>query len=436
MATLVVTPVVVAPPPPPPATLMATPAQLQFNLAGCTSTATAQMVALSSSAGVVSFNAQANASWLSVSAASSTALTASVNAAGLAAGVYSATITITAQGTSGAQVPVTLTVGTVNPLLVSPASVTLVAPSGTSSLPSMLAIGGACGSLAFTTQVDQPWLSVTNGGVVGNATNLPQGSYTGHVTITAATAPNSPVVVPATFTVGAALPGSRLVYGAVNSASFIPGPLAPGSLVSIFGAGFTDQVYKAASLPLPVSLGGVSLTLNSIALPLLYVSPTQINAQVPYEAVAGPAQLNLSSNGIAVASLTVQVAAASPGVFMFLDGSGRAAAENQDYSVNTAQNGAKPGSYLIAFLTGAGVVSPAVADGAGAPMTPVSNVVAGVTATIGGQAATVSFAGLTPSLAGVAQANILVPQLTPGNYPLVVTVGGKVSNSVLVTVGQ
>jgi uncharacterized protein (TIGR03437 family) len=170
-------------------------------------------------------------------------------------------------------------------------------------------------------------------------------------------------------------------------------------------------------------------------LPLLYAGPSQINAQAPYELSPEPVQLTVTANGMALDPITVQIAVTSPGVFLFLNGSGHAAVENQDYSFNSTQNPAKPGSYLFAFMTGQGLVSPPVADGAPAPLSPLSNAIAVITATIGGQQAFVSFAGLAPTLAGVSQLNIVVPNLPPGDYPLVVSAGGVLSNTATVSIG-
>ena len=96
---------------------------------------------------------------------------------------------------------------------------------------------------------------------------------------------------------------------------------------------------------------------------------------------------------------------------MLFDGSGHAAAENQDFSVNSAAHPAKSGSYLYAFVTGQGTVTPVVADGAAAPPMPLSTPVALVSVSIGGQAAQVSFAGLVPTLAGNHKS-------VQGNHPL------------------
>jgi uncharacterized protein (TIGR03437 family) len=59
-----------------------------------------------------------------------------------------------------------------------------------------------------------------------------------------------------------------------------------------------------------------------------------------------------------------------------------------------------------------------------------------VTVSIGGQIIEPAFAGLAPGSIGLAQANVQVPVLAPGDYPVVITVGGSVSNSVLVSIGN
>jgi uncharacterized protein (TIGR03437 family) len=57
-----------------------------------------------------------------------------------------------------------------------------------------------------------------------------------------------------------------------------------------------------------------------------------------------------------------------------------------------------------------------------------------VAVTVGGQLADVQFVGLTPGSISLAQANITVPSLTSGDYPVVIKVGGAVSNGPLITV--
>jgi uncharacterized protein (TIGR03437 family) len=122
----------------------------------------------------------------------------------------------------------------------------------------------------------------------------------------------------------------------------------------------------------------------------------------------------------------VDVAAASPGLF--------GAIQNQDFSINTAQNPAVVGSALLVFFTGQGLVTPAVPTGSAASMTSLSNTNAVTTATIGTAPAQVIFSGLAPGMIGIGQANVLVPNLATNDYTLVLKVNGTPSNGVTVSV--
>jgi uncharacterized protein (TIGR03437 family) len=184
-----------------------------------------------------------------------------------------------------------------------------------------------------------------------------------------------------------------------------------------------------------MQLGGVIVTAGSTPIPLFYVSPTQINAQLPYE-VTGPVQISVTLNGVLVTSLTVQTAIAAPGLFIIQDGSGHAAVENQDYSVNSPQKPAPPGGLLQAFFTGQGALNPPVATGVGAPSTSFALLVASYSASIGGVPAQVVYAGAAPGYAALAQMDVIVPTLAPGDYPLVLTVNGQITNSGIVSIGQ
>jgi trimeric autotransporter adhesin len=220
--------------------------------------------------------------------------------------------------------------------------------------------------------------------------------------------------------------------GVVNAASYAA-QVSPGALASIFGSNFVGTGQSGtASLPLPPSLGGVTVSVNGRQAPVLYVGSGQINFQIPWETAPGSATLTVSSGGIQTAAVKVSVVAAAPGVFY--QGS-HAIVQNSDYSLNSSSNPAAVGSTIIAYLTGAGAVSPPVADGQAAPSSPVSSVTSTVTATIGSQSATVSFAGLAPDFVGLWQANIVVPSgLSQGDYPLVITAGGQSSNAENVSV--
>ena len=79
-----------------------------------------------------------------------------------------------------------------------------------------------------------------------------------------------------------------------------------------------------------------------------------------------------------------------------------------------AANPAKRGETVLVFLTGLGSVSPAIADGAVAPVNPLSKTTGAMNIFVGGQFVTnISFAGLAPTLAGLYQLNFVIPSGTP-----------------------
>lgn len=220
--------------------------------------------------------------------------------------------------------------------------------------------------------------------------------------------------------------------GVVSSASFLP-QISPGSLASIAGTNLATSTPPAASTPLPTILAEASVSVNGTAAPILYASPGLINFQVPWETQAGNAQVTVTVDGVVSNTMTVPVTAASPGIFYY--SSGAAIAQNHDYKLNTASNPEHAGSFIIAYLTGSGPVSPAVTDGAATPSTGLVQTTLTPTVTIGGQPATVLFSGLTPGLIALFQLDITVPSgLAAGSYPMIVTIGGQVSNSATVSV--
>lgn len=219
----------------------------------------------------------------------------------------------------------------------------------------------------------------------------------------------------------------------VNAASYTP-QVSPGSLASLFGARLGGSLVTA-SAPLPMSLGGVSITVNGHPAPILAVTSTQVNFQVPWETSIGSAEVIVSVNGFAANTLTVPVSTAAPGIFS--EPGGRAAALNADNSLNTDSNPAKAGSTIQAYLTGSGPVNLAMSDGIAAGSSPLAQAMSQSSATIGPLPAQVSFTGLAPGFVGLTQMNIVVPAaLAPGDYPLTVTIGGVTSNAGTISVGQ
>ena len=137
-------------------------------------------------------------------------------------------------------------------------------------------------------------------------------------------------------------------------------------------------------------------------------------------------------NGGSSNTAAVAVGTSAPGLFYLP--SGAAIVQNApSYTLNGASNPAPAGSTIVAYLTGSGPVSPAAKDGT--PTSVLTNATSVVTAKIGSADASVSFTGLTPGFIGLVQMNIVVPSgLTPGVYPLSVTIDGQTSNSATIAV--
>ena len=222
------------------------------------------------------------------------------------------------------------------------------------------------------------------------------------------------------------------VGGVTNAASFA-GNVSPGSLASVFGTGFSAQPTPAAILPLPDDLAGVSVAINGYMSPMVYTNSGQINFQVPFEAQPGSATLMVRSALGMSLEFPLTIDAAAPGIFQ-MEGT-RAVATDAVGTLLTADHPATAGSVIVVYLTGIGSLTTTPLDGAGAPLSPLAEATLSASATIGGANAPIQFLGLTPYYAGLAQANLQVPQLAAGDYPLVVTVNGVASAAAVLAVG-
>ena len=224
--------------------------------------------------------------------------------------------------------------------------------------------------------------------------------------------------------------------GVGNAATFLS-PISPGALATIVGTGFGTATFQADDgFAWPMSANLVSVKVNGVAAPLYFVSPGQINFQVPWATpTTGTVNVAVLVNGGNGNVAPVAVGTAAPGLF-YDPVSGAAIVQNTpDYSLNTASNPAPAGSTIVAYLTGSGPVSPAAKDGTPLRSDTLTWATSAYTAKIGSLAATVSFAGLTPGFIGLGQMNIVVPStLTPGVYPLSVTIDGQTSNSATIAV--
>lgn len=234
---------------------------------------------------------------------------------------------------------------------------------------------------------------------------------------------------------GTAQPQFVAPQGAVvNGASFAAQALSPGALFSIFGNALSQQVATAKAVPLPDNLGSTQVFVNGEAAPLLYVSANQINAQVPLDVpTSQPVSLRVTNGATQSNTVALNVRPAAPGIFVY--DQNRAIVQNQDYSLNSGDNPAHIGDTAVAYLTGGGPVNAAgpVFTGGPAPA-GISPSTLQYSIYVGGQPVTSYYLGLTPGFVGLYQANFKVPNLTAGDYPLVVTVNGLSSNGPLFTI--
>jgi len=235
--------------------------------------------------------------------------------------------------------------------------------------------------------------------------------------------------------------------GVVNGVSFAPKgesthPPAPGSVVSIFGAGFASQESEAGTIPLPAALGGVEVIFDGVPARLFMVSPWQINAQVPWNllpagANSGKATLTVTRGGRSSAPRDVSISRLSPAIFTFEFGSGPAVAFNPDGTA-TQPAGSLPGVSSRPALAGDWIVL--LAGGLGETDSPVENGANSLdrlrmtqkqpTVLIGGRPAEVLFSGLSPQFVAVYQVNAIVPAETQasGEVSVQLQIGGTTTS--------
>jgi uncharacterized protein (TIGR03437 family) len=179
-------------------------------------------------------------------------------------------------------------------------------------------------------------------------------------------------------------------------------------------------------VPLPTQLGGVTVSINGVTTPLYYVSPSQLNVQIPYETPANAtASLQIMNNGQTVSS-TFAMQNVAPGIFTDANG-----------ALVPAKT-ASAGQIISLYLTGAGAVSPSIVTGAAPALgTAVANLpmpVQSLTVSVGGIVVQPQFAGIPPLLVGVVQVNFAVPSGLSGSQSVVVNIGGVSSPPATLTV--
>ena len=448
-----------------PPILMVSPLKIAFTQAGSGGTVAQQAIVVNSGGAPIHFTATANTisggSWLyldKTAADTPVTLLASVNSSGLIPGTYTGSIVISVPGTGSQAISVSLTVPAAGALSVSPASLSFSAPRGVAVVPSQsvnltstagmspytATVFTATGGGGWLTAVPQIGVTPASISVSVNAGDLPFGFYSGTITIVSSDLSLMPVTIPVSFTVGQAAPVLRAI---TNGASFAPGPIAPGEIVTLFGSNLGPSTLAAAQLDASGNVAtadaGTQVFFDGIAAPVLYTVDTQVAVIVPYE-VFGRDTVEVhvsnfagSSNFTAVSnSITMRIADSFPAVFT-QNAAMQGAILNQDGSINFPQTGAAPGSFVSLFATGEGQTNPpgvngkiVTADALPRPRLPVSVQVAGMQADV-------TYAGGAPGLAaGILQVNVHLPDNLPHGVqvPVVLTVGNQSSPTVFLSV--
>ncbi|MGD1070506.1 MAG: putative Ig domain-containing protein, partial [Bryobacteraceae bacterium] len=410
------------------------------------------------------YQASSDSPWLLVSPAAGmtsslapASSSVSVNLSGLAAGVYRGNVSYALASAVVRTVNVTLIVA---------------AGSATSCVPAHLIptqtglVNNFTQPAAWPTQLAVTLLNdcgqpVTNGRVVAtfsngdpalplNAASTTSGIYVGTWTPRNA---SGQVAIVATATASGFSAATAQIVGQVtpNAApllnvngtldAFATGPevgapVAPGTIVQIYGSNLAAQVTTNSTVPLPTSLGQTSVYIGGMLAPLYYVSPGQINAQVPFELPAGQTyQVIVSANGALSTPNPIQLTNDAPGIAQFP--AGQVIATHSDgVSLIQETSPAGPDEIIVLYLVGMGLTDQNVPSGTASPSTTLAHALDTPTLTLNGAPVTnILFAGLTPTAVGLYQMNFQVPANAPnGDLQLVVTQTSGQSDSAILPV--
>jgi uncharacterized protein (TIGR03437 family) len=262
-------------------------------------------------------------------------------------------------------------------------------------------------------------------------------------------APQGVAVSPAfKFTIFGSSANTAPAFASVSAASFALGTVAPESIIAGFGANLAPATLAANALPLPDTLGGVTVTIKDVLgverrAPLFFVSPGQVNYYLPAGSAIGEAAITIQQNGNIVAAGLLQIAPVAPGLFT-ADASGRGVPAATVLRVKA--DGTQSFEPIARFDTSTNRYEPLPIDlgAAGEQLFLIAfgtglrnrSALAAVTATIGDTNADVSFAGAQGSFTGLDQLNLALPRSLAGrgNLDVVVRVDEKSANAVTINV--
>ncbi len=219
----------------------------------------------------------------------------------------------------------------------------------------------------------------------------------------------------------------------VNSASNLPGPLAPNTIATLYGGNlaYSTSAMSAGDirgLALPVALAGVRVLVRNVPANIYYVSPGQVNFLVPSLLEAGPADVQLTRDGRAGPAVNIVLAGAAPA--LFLRDRATVIATRADGSLIGDDAPAHPGDDIVLYATGLGRTAPDAPYGLiPAQPAPLGDPAAFQVLVDGSplEASRIAYAGLAPGFAGLYQINLKLPDWLGDDPRIQIRVGDQVS---------
>jgi uncharacterized protein (TIGR03437 family) len=290
------------------------------------------------------------------------------------------------------------------------------------------------------------WLTETTSGNVitltADPTGLSPGPYSGTLTVNS-NAVNGTTTIPVQLTVVAAGPPAISYGGVVNVfTNSLSDGLSQGDFIAVYGSQFTAGAPQLGALPYGTTLAGTQVEINGKPVPVEYVSASQINVQIPYNANLGPGTLTVLNGTQQGNTVSISISATAPALLPY-PGTSYILAQTpaggfEGYSQATA---AKTGDIVTFYAVGFGATSPPAAEGTASPSSPLAQVTPTPVICFGEPnpvnptaiCTTPSFLGLTPGYAGLYQINFTIPQNAPvgAAVPIFAQVGNNAVSNIL-----
>lgn len=209
----------------------------------------------------------------------------------------------------------------------------------------------------------------------------------------------------------------------VNAASNQAGPIAPNTIVSLYGSdlayvtrGITPEDLRGQVLPTTLSGTGVRVLVGKLNANLYFISPTQINFLVPASLLAGPVDVQIGLDSRYGPAVKINLSSASPALFQ----------ADAQFAIGTRPDGSTiskdqpthPGDIVVLYATGLGIADRNLPDGQLPTMAYPIQRSAEFRVRIAGallDRGSVFYVGVTPGFAGLYQVNLKLPDTMDQN---------------------